>query len=69
MLVCDALIFLLHRDDLDDIWMALGDHGATFCDVLLKHGELALHAKVCAFVGHCSDLHGDLRGDLHGISG
>lgn len=38
VLVCDALIFLLLSDDPDDLGRALGDHRATFCDVLLKRG-------------------------------
>lgn len=66
MLVCDALIFLLLSDDPDDLWRALGDHRATIHDVLLKRGEFAIHAKVCAVVGHRSDLRGNLRGDLRG---
>jgi len=66
VLVCDALIFLLLRDDPDDLGRALGDHRATIHDVLLKRGEVTFHAKVCAVVCYCTDLHGDLRGDLHG---
>ena len=72
MLVCDALVFLLLRDDPDDLWRALGDHRSAFRDVLLKRGQLTIHAEVCAVIRHCPDLHGDLRGDLrgcvHGIS-
>ena len=50
VLVCDALIFLLLRDDLSNLGRAFDYHCLTLDDELLESCEVSLHAKECALV-------------------